>query len=176
MLRGFFSYYPVKSVKQGATVVATFGDPQARMTGDDAKGGEMPFLVTMPSKKGKVVYIGWEGTWRLRQYREEYFERFWTKLGRYAGSGNLTRQSRRGVPIMGRQFTAGRPIGFEAQLFQQNMQPLANTAEPRIKITAPPDVVLPRSEFLLEPKREGAWEGISAPNSPSMRRASTNWN
>lgn len=157
--RGFFSYYPLKSVKQGATVVATFGDPQARMTADEAKDKEMAFLVTMPSKKGKVVYIGWEGTWRLRQFKEEYFERFWTKLARYAGSGNLTRQSRRGVPIMGRQFTAGRPISFEAQLFQQNMQPLPSTAEPRIKITPPPGVNLPRSEFPLEPKREGTWDG-----------------
>lgn len=156
--RGFFSFYPVKSVKQGATVVATFGDPQVRMP-DDAKGAGMAFLVTMPSKKGKVVYIGWEGSWRLRQFKEEYFERFWTKLARYAGSGNLTRQSRRGVPIMGRQFVAGRPIGFEAQLFQQNMQPLANTADPRIKITPPPGVILARSEFTLEPKREGSWEG-----------------
>ena len=159
VLRGFYSFYPVKSVKQGATVVATFGDPQARLAGDDAKGGEMPFLVTMPSKKGKVVYLGWEGTWRLRQFQPEYFDRFWTKLARYAGSGNLTRQSRRGVPIMGRQFVVGRPIAFEAQLFQQNMQPLAKTAEPRIKIAPPPGVTLARSEFPLEPKREGNWDG-----------------
>ncbi|MBY0523356.1 MAG: hypothetical protein K2R98_08150 [Gemmataceae bacterium] len=157
--RGFHTFYPVKSAKPGATVVATFADPNAKISSDDGKNEEMPYLVTMPSKKGKVVYLGWEGMWRLRLFKEQYHERFWTKLSRFAGSGNMTRQTARGVPIMGRQFVAGQPIRFQAQLRQQNMQPLAKTEQPKLKLIPPAGVQLPKAEFVLEPQREGDWDG-----------------
>src|SRR5207249_2167953 len=52
--RGFYSYYPVKSVKGGATVIATFTDPLAKMP----DGKEAPFLVTMQFGKGRVLFLG----------------------------------------------------------------------------------------------------------------------
>jgi hypothetical protein len=157
--RGFFTYYPVKEPKPGATVVATYADPQGKITTSDGKQMEQPFLVTGQSKKGKVVYIGWEGMWRLRLYKELFHERFWTKLARFAGSGNLTRQSSLGVPIMGRRFIANLPIRFEAQLKQATGKPLDKGTEVKFKIVPPAGVQLPRSEFLMEPKREGEWSG-----------------
>src|SRR5207245_9074907 len=101
--RGSSSCAPVRDVKPSATVVATCADPRARI---DSGQKEQPYLVVMPFGSGKVVYLGSGETWRLRQYREVYHERFWTKLARYAGLGNLTRQSRRGVSVMGREFHA----------------------------------------------------------------------
>jgi hypothetical protein len=79
--RGFFSAYPVRSVKPGATVVATLADPKAKRAAD--KGP--PFLVTTARGKGRVVYLGSGETWRLRQYREAYHENFWRRLLTYAG-------------------------------------------------------------------------------------------
>jgi hypothetical protein len=158
-LRGFFTYYPVKEPKPGATVVATFADPQAKITTSDGKPMEQPFIVTGQSKKGKVVYIGWEGMWRLRLHKELFHERFWTKLARFAGSGNLTRQSSLGVLIMGRRFIANQLIRFEAQLKQPNGKPLDKGMEVKYKIVPPAGVQLPRSEFLMEAKREGDWSG-----------------
>ena len=74
--RGFFRAYPVRAVKPGATVVATFANPRAKTAGDK----ERPFLVTMRRGKGRVVYLGSGETWRLRQYREAYHETFWRQL------------------------------------------------------------------------------------------------
>lgn len=154
--RGFFSYYPLDGVKPGATVVATFSDPRARLT----NGQEQPYLVTMPYGNGKVVYLGSGETWRLRTYREVFHERFWTKLGRYAGSGNLTRLSRRGVLVMGREFTAGQFVRLEAQLFGRDLQPLSTTALPKVHLKAPPGVTLPpQVEMQPKPTQGGPWAG-----------------
>jgi hypothetical protein len=81
--RGFYSFYPVRGVKPGATVLATFGDPAARLR--DGKG--QPYLVTMAAGKGRVVYLGSGEMWRLRQFREAFHERFWTQLARHAAGG-----------------------------------------------------------------------------------------
>jgi hypothetical protein len=70
----------VRSVKPGATVVATFANPKAKTAGDK----ERPFLVTMRRGKGRVVYLGSGETWRLRQCREAYHETFWRRLLAYA--------------------------------------------------------------------------------------------
>ena len=78
--RGFFSAYPVRSVKPGATVVATLAEAGAKRAGDK----EPPFLVIMARGKGRVVYLGSGETWRLRQYREAYHETFWRRLLAYA--------------------------------------------------------------------------------------------
>lgn len=159
-LRGFFTYYPVAQAKPGTSVVATFADPQAKINNaTEGKQVEMPFLVTGQSKKGKVVFLGWEGMWRLRLFKEIFHERFWTKLARFAGSGNLTRQSNRGVLIMGKQFMANQPIKLEAQLKQQNGKPLEDGAEVVAKLTPPPGVTLAKPDIKLEVKREAKGQG-----------------
>lgn len=154
-VRGFFSFYPVGSVKPSATVVATFADPRARI---DNGQKEQPYLVTMPFGSGKVVYLGSAETWRLRQYREIYHERFWTKLARYAGSGNLTRQSRRGVIVMGQEFTAGQFVPMEAQLFGRDLKPLPETATPQIQVQPPHGEPL-KFELKAKPSQGSEWAG-----------------
>src|SRR5207248_3054553 len=80
---GFYNFYPVKKVIPGSRVLARFGDPKAKT--DD--GDPMPYLVVSnPSSPKRVVWIGSTETWRLRQGKESYHERFWTKLLRYAGA------------------------------------------------------------------------------------------
>jgi hypothetical protein len=80
---GFYSFYPVKKVIPGSRILARFGDPKAKT--DD--GDKMPyFVVSDPSSPKRVVWIGSTETWRLRQGKEAYHERFWTKLLRYAGA------------------------------------------------------------------------------------------
>jgi hypothetical protein len=76
VVRGFYSYYPVKNVKAGAVVLATLDEPAAKM-GD---GEEQPFLVSRVVKKGSVLYISSGETWRLRQHNPAFHERFWSEL------------------------------------------------------------------------------------------------
>jgi hypothetical protein len=155
VVRGFYSYYPVSNVKPSATVVAAFADPRARI---DNGQKEQPYLVTMPFGNGKVVYLGSGETWRLRQYREIYHERFWTKLARYAGSGNLTRQSRRGVIVMGREFPAEQLVPVEAQLFGRDLRPLPEIATPQIQVQPPHGEPL-NLQLKAKPSQGGEWAG-----------------
>src|SRR5438067_10303572 len=97
-------------------------------------GKEAPFLVSMQFGKGRVVFVGSSELWRLRGYREVYYERFWTKLGRYASAGSRTRQARRGVLVMGKQFTTGAPVRVEAQLFGPSLEPVPKAAKPGLSV------------------------------------------
>jgi hypothetical protein len=56
------------------------------------------------------------------------------KLGRYVSAGSRTRQNRRGVLVMGRQFSAGQYVRFEAQLFGPSLEPLPKTTKPKATI------------------------------------------
>jgi hypothetical protein len=115
-------------------------------------GKEHPYLVTMPYGSGRVVYLGSGEVWRFRQYREVYFERFWTKLARYVGSGNLTRRHRRGIIVMGSSFPAQTYVPVEAQLFDRNVQPLTGSARPKVEIKPPTGVTIERPAFELTAK------------------------
>jgi hypothetical protein len=74
--RGFYQAYPTEKLKPTAIVLATLGDPNAKL----ADGSEAPFLVAMVRDKGRVAYIASGEVWRLRAYREAFHDRFWTGL------------------------------------------------------------------------------------------------
>jgi hypothetical protein len=131
-LRGFFGTYPVKAIKPGATVAASITDPSSRLP----DGKEHPFLVTMPYGKGRVAFLGSSEMRRLRQYREMYYERFWMKLARWSAAGGRTRQNRRGVLVMGREFAAGSYVRIEAQLFGPTLEPLPRSARAKAIIAS----------------------------------------
>jgi hypothetical protein len=152
--RGFYSTYPVKSVKPGAAVVATFTDPLARL----ADGKEAPFLVTMPYGKGRVVFLGSNEMRRLRQFREVFYERFWLKLARWSAAGGRTRQNRRGVIVMGREFPAGGNVRVEAQLFGPTLEPLPRTTRSKIVVTAM-DGGEKREVEMIAKSGSGDWAG-----------------
>ncbi len=155
--RGFYSFYPARGVKPSALVVAHFGDAVAERLED---GRPQPFLVTMPYGGGKVIYLSSGEMYRLRTYSEAFHERFWTKLGRYAGSGTLSRLSRYGILVMSREFTAGHMVRLEAQLFGRDMQPLAPGNSPRLELKPPAGVTMP-THYTLRPKPSAGseWNG-----------------
>ncbi|HTU23342.1 MAG TPA: hypothetical protein VMG10_35230 [Gemmataceae bacterium] len=77
--RGFFSYFPVESLKSDAVVLAALADPKVRRK----DGKDQPYLVARQMDKGRVMYFGSGELWRLRLYRREYYERFWLGLLAY---------------------------------------------------------------------------------------------
>ena len=79
---GFFHAYPVDSVNPAAVVLATLADPKRKLS----DGREAPFLAEMAFGKGRVVYVGAGEMWRLRTYRDAYYDRFWTGLIHYAAA------------------------------------------------------------------------------------------
>jgi hypothetical protein len=98
--------------------------------------------------------------WRLRQYRETFYERFWTKLARYAGSGSLTQQNAHGVLVMATKFSANSLIRLQAQMFGMDMSALARTEKPEAKIKAPANVQM-QTTVRMQPKAgQGSdWKG-----------------
>jgi hypothetical protein len=133
VLRGFYGYYPVKKAKETATTVARFKDD----TSTDKS--QPPYLVVQPNYgKGRVIWLGSGETWRLRQYREVWHERFWTKLVRYAGAGSIGLTNRRITPSLGPRYPAGGFIEAEAQFFNKDLQPLSSDAKPRPRVHIEP--------------------------------------
>jgi hypothetical protein len=151
--RGFYDVYPIKSVKPGATVVATFTDPAAKLDGKDH-----PFLVVQQFGKGRTVFVASAEMWRLRGYREMFYERFWTKLGRYASAGSRTRQNRRGILVMGRQFVAGQNVRLEAQLFGPSLEPLPRNTKPKLVVIPAEGGERREVEMTAKPS-QGDWAG-----------------
>lgn len=163
-VRGFYAGYPVKAVKPGAAVVATITDPSARMP----DGKEHPFLVTMPYGKGRVAFIGSAEFRRLRQYREVFYERFWLKLARWTAAGGRTRQNRRGVLVMGREFAAGGYIRVEAQLFGPTLEPLPRNTRAKLAFAGPDGSDRKEVELTAKPATSD-WAGWFQARFPAPR-------
>jgi hypothetical protein len=128
ILRGFYSYYPVQVVKPGATVVARFNSPQDARTPD---GKDPPFIVTNKFGQGMTMFVASGEVWRLRQYKEIFFERFWTKLTRYVSTGSRRKQDQRGRILMNSEFPSGGYIRFQAQLLDPDLKPVLSKTEPK---------------------------------------------
>lgn len=159
LLRGFYNYYPVKNIKPNASTILSFSDPRARL----ADGQEQPFLVSMPYKGGKSVYLSSGEIWRLRQFRESYHERFWTKLLRYAGSADQPKMKARGTIFVSRLFTANQFARITASLLDREMKPLSRTEKPRLRIK-PPDGVKMTTTVDMQPNpgKDNDWSGLFA--------------
>jgi hypothetical protein len=158
LLRGFYGFYPVEKAKDTAVTVATFKDD----TSTDKT--EPPYLVIMPNYgAGRLVWLGSGETWRLRQYREVWHERFWTKMVRYAAAGSIGKDTRRIVPSLGNKFASGQFVPIEAQFFGKDLRPLDQNVNPKPKVVLHPPVgvELPKTDYELSPKATGGgeWDG-----------------
>jgi RNA polymerase sigma factor (sigma-70 family) len=88
--RGIYNPHPVRSIKPAATVYAAVRDPKLRIP-VGGKLQDMPYLVAMPYGNGRVIYLGSSETWRLKTFNNEFYERFWSQLVRYAISPGVAR-------------------------------------------------------------------------------------
>jgi hypothetical protein len=70
--------------------------------------------------------------WRLRQYKEEYFERFWTKFIRYLAAGSRRKQSTRGRLLLSDNYPTGGYIRPQAQLLDASLKAADQKFEPKI--------------------------------------------
>ena len=129
MLRGFFNYFPLRDIKPVTTPIARFPDPNVIKMPD---GKNPPWLCVMQYGQGRTAWIGSPEIWRLRQYKDEYFERFWTKFTRYLAAGSRRKQTRRGRILMSPVVPTGGYIRTTAQLLDPSLQPVDQKTEPKI--------------------------------------------
>jgi hypothetical protein len=130
VVRGFFNYFPIREMKAVATPIARFPDPNAIKMPD---GKAPPWLCVMQYGQGRTAWVGSPEIWRLRQYKDEYFERFWTKFTRYLAAGSRRKQTRRGRILMGREFPVGGYIRMTAQVLDPSLQPTDPKTEPKVR-------------------------------------------
>lgn len=129
VLRGFYNYFPVREMKPVATPLARYPDPNTIKMPD---GKNPPWLCVMNYGQGKTMWIGSSEMWRLRQYRDEYFERFWTKATRWASSGSRRKQSTRGRLLLSAQIPVGGYIRATAQVLDPSLQPVPPNTDPKL--------------------------------------------
>ncbi len=154
--RGIYNFYPVTSAKRGAKVIATFSDKFGHL--DD--GSYCPYLVVNPIfGKGRTAWLGSGETWRLRGYKEAFFERFWTKLCRWAGSGSQGKQNSRIIPYIPKRFKARQEGHIEVQIRGKDQEPLSQEAKPRLTIIPPEGSGEKPREYTLSAKRTDTWRG-----------------
>ncbi len=134
--RGFYSLYPVQKNKTGCPVLARFTDPTTKL-----KDGQLhPAIVVQAETQPRVVWIGSAETWRLREYKEVYHERFWTKLVRYAGSKSSGTIQRPIKFDLGARYPALKDITIEAKIEGPSGDPLPKDAKVEITLKPPPGV------------------------------------
>lgn len=154
--RGFYDFYPVQRAKQGSIVIARFGDPTARLKDNTLH----PYMVTSPESLPRVTWIGSAEMWRLREYREAFHERFWTKLVRYAAAkskGAAIKAIRVEAPTV---VSSGRYMEVEAKIDGPDGTPLDRNVKPEITLKMPPGV--PDAEVkqpVIMTPRAGAKDG-----------------
>ena len=120
---GFYSFYPVLKTTATSQVIARFGDPEAKTDNNE----RMPyFVISAPSSPERVIWIGSSETWRLRQAKEVYHERFWTKLLRYAGANTQVRVNKSvKLEPLGGPYTKNDLIRVEARVVDSNGKAVA---------------------------------------------------
>ncbi len=119
--RGFFSYYPVKSVKPGVK-------PLAEFVNIDEKGEEAlrPFYAVSQSGAGRGAWLGSAEIFRLRATPEQgvnYYDKFWLQLARYAVAKRNSGAKARGQLFIGKEFPAGAPIRIQAKVLTASGDP-----------------------------------------------------
>ncbi|MEX0585222.1 MAG: hypothetical protein WD176_01170, partial [Pirellulales bacterium] len=79
-LPGMYWHFPVTRAKPGATVLAVHGDPRMR----NEYGPEV-LLATQLVGPGRVIFIGFDSTYRWRFLDDQYFDGFWARVADRAG-------------------------------------------------------------------------------------------
>ncbi|MEZ6059538.1 MAG: hypothetical protein R3C19_04165 [Planctomycetaceae bacterium] len=126
VFRGIYRSYPVRSVRDGAVVLARYGNPRAR-----TEEGQPPFLASQYYGSGRTMFVGSAETWRLRGISPEGYQRFWTSLIREVGQGRRRRGRSRGLLLLDRtEVSPGQPVTIRAQLYDSRMQPLQTESVP----------------------------------------------
>ncbi|MBN1910621.1 MAG: hypothetical protein JW818_12825 [Pirellulales bacterium] len=150
---GVYSCYPVRESKRGATVLATYSDPEA------AAGQKPPiYMASQFYGSGRVLYLGSAEMWRLRAVDDTFFEVLYTKMIRHVSQGRLLRGSSRGTLLVGQErCVVGSTIEIRAQLTDSRLEPLA---APRVlmQVIAPDNTI---QTITLQPdtRRVGTFVG-----------------
>jgi uncharacterized membrane protein len=123
-LPGVYWTHPVRSAKPTARVLAETPNPLRRTSGNRPE----PVLVAGSYGKGRVMYVGFDATWRWRSVREGLHHRtFWGNVVRYLATLGARRVQ---ISAGGDRFSAGQRISVEVEAYDEQYEPLRKETFP----------------------------------------------
>src|SRR5215472_17537932 len=107
------------------------------MTGDGKSHQPLIAIREFPSG-GKVVYVGFNETWRLRRkYGEQYYRQFWGQMIQHIGLSNHIGQDKRFVVKTDKlQYKPDDRVRLTVQAYDANFEPLEADKLPDRNLTA----------------------------------------
>jgi hypothetical protein len=121
LLPGVYWSHAVAWQKPTARILAENANPLCKTTG---KGRPEPLIAVHSAGSGRVLYLGFDETWRWRFLEDGYYHRrFWSNVASY-----LAPLSARQVVITtgGDRFSAGEKITIEVEAFDREYKPLTD--------------------------------------------------
>jgi len=118
VLPGVYWSHPVMKTKPLARTLAVSSNPLRRTGRNEPE----PLIVAQPFGMGRVLYLGFDSTWRWRFLRDGYYHRlFWSNVVRYLAT---LRARHVVITAGGDRFSAGERITIEAEAYDENFTPL----------------------------------------------------
>lgn len=165
---GVYRSYPVRSVRDGAVVLARYDNPRAR-----DQNGAPPFLATQYFGTGRTFFLGSAETWRLRSISPEGHQRFWTSLIREAGQGSRQRGNPRGLLLTDRTTASpGQPVTIQARLYDARMEPSQLETVPMSIVDSNGRPVAVPDRLRSDAQRSGRYSAVFRPLRPGSYRVS----
>lgn len=165
---GIYRSYPVRSVRDGAVVLARYDNPRARN-----QDGAPPFLATQFYGSGRTFFVGSAETWRLRSISPEGHQRFWTSLIREAGQGSRQRGNPRGLLLVDRTTASpGQPVTIQARLYDARMEPSQLETVPMSIVDSDGRPVAVPDRLRSDVQRTGRYSAVFRPLRPGSYRVS----
>ena len=166
--KGIYRSYPVRSIRDGAVVLAKYGNPRAR-----TQQGQPPFLATQFYGNGRTIFVSSAETWRLRALSAEGHQRFWTGLVREVGQGRRSRGRSRGLLLLDRsEASPGQTITIRCQLYDARMQPLMRESVPLSIVDSDGRPVSVPDSLTGDPRRPGNFTATFRPSRQGQYRVS----
>lgn len=152
---GFYRFYPTTGPKSGASIYAYAG----------GAGGltesEAPILLASQFYgQGRTFYIGSSEFYRLRAEDPEYFERFWTRIGRESAQSRMRRGNIRGTLLVDQKtLSLGETIKVRARLLDAEFEPyLADSVQ--IEVEQPDGrLLVSQPQLRTDPAQPGRYVG-----------------
>ena len=161
LMPGVFWSHPVARLKTLASALALSGDP-GRQTLD---GQREPVLAVQYYGKGRVLYVGFDSTWRWRYVRNaHYYDKFWSNTADFLAAGRLEKK-RVLITTGGTTFDTGAEIRVRAEAYDREFEPLkADTFKVRLTNLATGE----STEHTLQASKRGAADA-AAPEAAAAR-------
>ena len=162
LLPGIFWSHPVAQLKTLASALAVSGDP-GRQTVD---GQREPVLAVQYYGKGRVLYLGFDGTWRWRYLKNAfYYDKFWGNTIDFLAAGRLEKK-RVVVTTGGTSFDTGSEIRVRVEAYDREFEPLK---APSLKVRLVNTETGEATEHVLQAAKRGA-AGEAAPSPAAATR------